>query len=126
MRAVLGPLWTLSWEPGGTWYVYDENGIIQGMAATPTAEITVEEVDLSPSYTGITKLQFDQGDGFTVSQPAPGIARIDSSGTPAPDQEARFLAFWRYFNRGIGWLGSASRRSTARRPWRHSSRQAAP
>ena len=39
--------------------------------------ITVEEVDGSPSYAGIGTLRFDQTDGFVLSQPATGIARVD-------------------------------------------------
>lgn len=104
VRAVLETLWTLAWEYGGTWHVYDENGIVQGTGGggTPVTEITVEEVDGDPTYPATTKLQFDQADGFVVSQPVAGTARVDSTGTPAPDQEARFLAFWRFFNgRGL-------------------------
>lgn len=41
--------------------------------------ITVEEQDGSPSYTGITKIVCDQSDGFVVSNPATGVARIDIS-----------------------------------------------
>lgn len=29
IRALLEPNWSLQWEPGGTWHVYDENGILQ-------------------------------------------------------------------------------------------------
>lgn len=39
--------------------------------------IIVEEVDGSPSYSLTTKLQFDQADGFTLSQPAAGTVRVD-------------------------------------------------
>jgi len=39
--------------------------------------LTVAELDGTPSYTGITQIQFDQADGFIVSQPLTGIARID-------------------------------------------------
>src|SRR5262245_37625332 len=42
--------------------------------------ITVQEVDLAPTLTGISTLRFDQADGFVVSQPAAGIARIDMAG----------------------------------------------
>src|SRR5262245_47398411 len=42
--------------------------------------ITVQEVDLAPTLTGISTLRFDQTDGFVVSQPAAGIARIDMAG----------------------------------------------
>src|SRR5262249_10501093 len=39
--------------------------------------LTVQEVDGSPSYPGVTTLLFDQADGFVVSQPAANQARID-------------------------------------------------
>jgi hypothetical protein len=39
--------------------------------------LTAEEVDGSPSYTGVTKLQFDQADGFVLSNPATGTTRVD-------------------------------------------------
>ncbi len=42
--------------------------------------LSVGEVDLSPVYTNISTLLFDQADGFTVSQPAAGVARIDFTG----------------------------------------------
>lgn len=104
IRGILETLWVLAWEYGGTWHVYDENGVLQGTGGTGTTitEITVEEVDGTPTYPNTSKLQFDQADGFVVSQPVAGTARVDSTGTPAPDQEARLLAFWRLFNgRGL-------------------------
>ena len=39
--------------------------------------LTAEEADGSPSYTGVTKLQFDQADGFVLSNPATGTVKID-------------------------------------------------
>lgn len=55
--------------------------------------VTVEEVDGAPSYTGITTIRFDQADGFVVSQPGAGIARIDATAAPAPDPDAQILAW---------------------------------
>jgi len=55
--------------------------------------LTVEEVDGTPTLTGITTLQFDQADGFVVSQPAVGVARINATGTAAPDNDAQILAW---------------------------------
>lgn len=48
-----------------------------GAAASGGGSITVEEVDGSPSYSSIDTLIFDQTDGFVVSQPAAGQARVD-------------------------------------------------
>lgn len=39
--------------------------------------LTAEEVDGSPSYGAITTLRFDQNDGFVLTQPGAGIARVD-------------------------------------------------
>jgi len=47
--------------------------VLQGTAGS----LTVEEQDGSPSYTGVTKLQFDQADGFSLSNPATGTTRVD-------------------------------------------------
>src|SRR5262245_24800718 len=38
---------------------------------------TCEDVDGSPSFTNLTKLQFDQLDGFWLTSPAAGTARVD-------------------------------------------------
>jgi hypothetical protein len=52
-----------------------------GFAAPATSGgITVQDIDSSPSYTGITTLRFDQADGFTLSNPSAGVARVDFSG----------------------------------------------
>lgn len=45
--------------------------------------ITVREVDLTPSYSGITTLEFDQADGITVTNPSAGVARIDITAAAA-------------------------------------------
>jgi hypothetical protein len=39
--------------------------------------LTAEEADGSPSYTGVTKLQFDQADGFVLSNPSTGTVKVD-------------------------------------------------
>ncbi len=100
-RALLSPGWSLEWEHGGSWHVYDEEGVEQGTGGGGATGIAVEEVDGSPALTGITTIRFDQGDGFVVSSPGAGIARIDATGTPAPDEEARMLVFMALFNRGL-------------------------
>ena len=41
------------------------------------AGLSAEEADGSPSYTGVTKLQFDQADGFSLSNPSTGTTRVD-------------------------------------------------
>lgn len=41
------------------------------------AGLTVAEGDGSPSYGGIGALQFDQADGFVVSNPSSGVAAVD-------------------------------------------------
>jgi hypothetical protein len=42
--------------------------------------ITVKEADGTPSFTDISEIQFDQADGFVVSQPSAGKVKIDLSG----------------------------------------------
>jgi hypothetical protein len=39
--------------------------------------LRAEEVDGTPSYTGASTLRFDQADGFSLSQPAAGVVRVD-------------------------------------------------
>ncbi len=63
------------WPGGnGDWLVFQATGAT-GSAGTGST-INVEERDGSPSYTGITKLQFDQDDGFVLSEPSSGVARV--------------------------------------------------
>lgn len=51
--------------------------------------LTVEAVDGSPSYSGVRRLQFDEADDFRITNPSPGIVRIDllppGTGTDADD-----------------------------------------
>ena len=46
-------------------------------------QLTVRELDGSPSYSGIVTLTLDQADGFIVSQPAAGEVRVDIDGASA-------------------------------------------
>lgn len=39
--------------------------------------VTVKEADNAPSYAGVVTLLFDQADGFSLSQPLAGQARVD-------------------------------------------------
>jgi hypothetical protein len=43
----------------------------------PAAGLTVEALDGAPSYDDVVRLQFDEDDGFVVSQPLAGVARVD-------------------------------------------------
>lgn len=47
--------------------------------AVATASITVKEQDGTPSYSGMTTVQFDQADGFVVTNPSGTTAQIDLS-----------------------------------------------
>lgn len=60
----------------------DANGrpVYQVVGGASGGSITVEEVDGNPSITGVTKIQFDSADGFTISNPLSGVARIDLDG----------------------------------------------
>ena len=46
-------------------------------AGMHTIGITTEAVDGTPSYSGTKTIRFDEADGFSLSQPAAGVARID-------------------------------------------------
>lgn len=48
-----------------------------GQGGSGVSSLTVEEVDGSPSVTGVGTLRFDQTDGFVISQVSAGIARVD-------------------------------------------------
>ena len=48
-----------------------------------TINITVEEVDGAPSITDSPTLQFDQADGFVVTNPSGSIARVDLAAIPS-------------------------------------------
>lgn len=58
------------------------------------AGFVVEEVDGTPSLSSITILQFDQGDGFALTQPVAGTVRVDFTPTSAPDEEAQLLTWF--------------------------------
>jgi hypothetical protein len=45
--------------------------------------LTVREVDLGPTVTMVTTLEFDQVDGYVVSTPSAGVARIDHADASA-------------------------------------------
>jgi hypothetical protein len=42
--------------------------------------LTVKESDGTPSYSNITSIEFDQADGFSLSQPGAGRVKVDFSG----------------------------------------------
>lgn len=61
------------------WYDGDTNR--WRVVGTPSNSLlTVEDVTSSTSFPGITTLQFDTADGFAISNPSPGVARVDFSG----------------------------------------------
>jgi hypothetical protein len=47
--------------------------------SAPAGLIEVKEADGAPDYTGVSVLVFDQADGFVISQPGAGQARVDLS-----------------------------------------------
>jgi hypothetical protein len=66
-----GPDQTMEeWRPQAGWPVWWPQEAGGG-------SLTAEEVDGTPSYTGTTTLRFDQADGFVVTNPSAGVARID-------------------------------------------------
>src|SRR5262245_45385139 len=51
--------------------------LTSGSGGGGAGTIAIEEVDGTPAYTGIATLRVDSADGFVLSQPAAGIARLD-------------------------------------------------
>jgi hypothetical protein len=49
-------------------------------AGAGAATIQVEDIDQIPQYTGVGILQFDQADGFVITEPSAGTVRIDFTG----------------------------------------------
>lgn len=62
------------------WFVLKGKFVMTGnekFALYADSTFTVEDIDHTPSYTGINTLQFDQADGYVITQPSAGIARLD-------------------------------------------------
>lgn len=81
-------IWTADLDIGGTGSISrvptaGSDIVNKTYADTLSGSPTVEEVDGSPSYTGSATIRFDQADGFVVTQPAAGIARIDLAAIPS-------------------------------------------
>lgn len=51
------------------------------VGAAGGGSLQVEDVDESPSVSDVTQLRFDSADGFSVSSPGAGIARVDFTPT---------------------------------------------
>lgn len=56
--------------------------------------LTVQDVDGSPSVAGVTTLRFDAGDGFAITSPGAGVARVDLDGVPLGSGEPWYAAWW--------------------------------
>lgn len=65
--------------------------------------LTVKESDGSPTVTNVNTIEFDQASGFTVTNPSPGVARVDVSGFVAPGGDDFALQF-----NNIGTFGGAT------------------
>lgn len=75
-------MWTLPTADGGPGEVLSTNGsgVLSWTSAGGT--MTIREVDLTPSIGSTTTLEFDQADGFVVSSPGAGTARVDIGTLP--------------------------------------------
>lgn len=69
-------------NPSRGWNFYSSTGEVRSTGGGGGSTLTVEEVDGAPSIANVTTLRFDQADGFTVSSPGAGIAKIDLTVTP--------------------------------------------
>lgn len=72
-------------DPGAVGYLF--------ITGETELTLTVEEADGSPSYTGISTLRFDQADGFVVTNPSAGVARVDFTGVTGSGASPR-VAVW--------------------------------
>lgn len=52
-------------------------------SASGISGVTVREVDLTPSVSGVTTMEFDQADGFVVSNPSAGVAKVKQTAASA-------------------------------------------
>lgn len=68
----------VSRDKWGTWWVDERE-----TPAAVSGSLTVQEVDLSPSYPSTTTLRVDQADGFVLTQPAANVARLDQTAASA-------------------------------------------
>jgi len=64
----------LELDPSETHYVFDAP---EGSTPAPASGVTVQEQDGSPSYASVLTIQFHQGDGLKVTQPAAGTALVE-------------------------------------------------
>lgn len=100
-EAVGGNRWCLIHsDKDGKWWVTApfpfpsvlETGTGTGLPETGTGGgFIVEDVDGSPHYEGVRVLQFDEADGFRLSNPADGTARVDlRTCTPVTFQQSQY------------------------------------
>jgi len=83
---------TLQYTDGHGWSCITSAGESKSSGTGGGSALTVEEVDGAPSVVTVSKIKFAQADGLTVTDEGGGVARVNSSGTPAPDQDARIYA----------------------------------
>lgn len=69
----------------GTKWAY----VLLGSAAA-AGTIAVEAADGTPAYAGVTKVTFDQADGFSLSQPLGGVVAVDL--LPATESQAGIVS----------------------------------
>lgn len=72
--------------------VVNNQGQLKSTGSGGGGSITVEEVDGTPSVASVTIVQFNQTDGFTVTEPVAGTARVSFTGGSAVDNNAQLLA----------------------------------
>ena len=67
----------IQYTDGEGFRLFDSTGKLKIQTSAASGSLTVEEVDGVPSVANVTTLRFDQADGFIVSNPGAGIARVD-------------------------------------------------
>jgi len=85
---------TLQYADGEGFSVLDSEGRRKVTVAATAGTVTVEEVDGVPTIANVTTLRFDQADGFVVSSPGAGIARVDFTGGGATTAYRRWAVMF--------------------------------
>lgn len=104
-----------------SWYTWNESTAAWIAVGGSGAALTVQEKDGSPSVTNTSTLQFDQADGFVVTEPAPGSALVNMSAATTTAKGIVELATSGESAANVVVQGNDARMSDARTPSAHAS-----
>jgi hypothetical protein len=79
LQGLLAPLTQIDTTACGTNEILEDQGASWACITTPTGggTVTIEEADASPSVASVDTIQFDQADGFTVTDETGGQVQVD-------------------------------------------------